>query len=73
MTSELTDKVEKNSRFPGFRFENSGSSSDHFLVLVYDVNGILCGAQVALPKSLANPNYDYKNNPYYVEGDYDGE
>ena len=63
----------KFERFPGYRYENSGSSSDHFLVLVYDANGILCGAQVALPKSLANPNYDYKNNPYYIEEQYDGK
>ena len=59
-------------RFPGFRYENSGSESDHFLVLVFDANGILCGAQVALPTTLANPGFDYKNNPYYVEGNYDG-
>ena len=43
------------------------------MVLAYDANGILCGAQVALPKSLANPNYDYKNNPYYIEEQYDGK
>jgi len=28
---------------------------------------------VALPKSLANPEFNYKDNPYYIEGEYDGE
>ena len=59
-------------RFPGYRYENSLSDSDHFLVLIFDANGILCGAQVALPKALANPRFKYENNPYYVEGTYDG-
>ena len=75
----IPDKLEKQRkiaihdfRFPGYRYENSLSDSDHFLVLIFDANGILCGAQVALPKALANPRFKYENNPYYVEGTYDG-
>jgi len=59
-------------RFPGFRYENVGNDVDQFLVLIYNGDGILAGAQVATPVTLADPKFDYEGNSFYTKGTFYG-